>query len=135
MTRFRVVKIRAKRDFCTYFVIFSYAGYSTRTPKRKLAYRSKRAPTTLGQQVYPRNRGHPRHFQGNIMGYASHSHINDCLSNQILLAFSLYDLRCRGVAREFRQGGARPNFPIKGCGLGDIFSDKGVAHVTIDDPR
>ena len=35
-----------------------------------------------------------RHFLENIVGYASHSHINDCLSNQILLAFSLYDLCC-----------------------------------------
>ena len=58
------------------------------------ADRSKRAPTTLGQQIYPRNGRHPRHFLGNIMGYASHSHINDCFSNQILLAFSLYDLHC-----------------------------------------
>ena len=39
------------------------------------ADRSKRAPTTLGQQMYPRNGGHPRHFFGNIMGYAPHSHI------------------------------------------------------------
>ena len=31
-------------------------------------------PTNLSQ-----NGGHPRHFLGNIMGYASHSHINDCL--------------------------------------------------------
>ena len=58
------------------------------------ADRSKRAPTTLGQEIYPRNGGHLRHFLGNIMGYASHSHINDRLSNQIMLAFSLYDLRC-----------------------------------------
>ena len=43
------------------------------------ADRSKSATTTLGQQIYPRNGGHPRHFLGNIMGYASHSHINDCL--------------------------------------------------------
>ena len=57
-------------------------------------WRSKRAPTTLGQQIYTRNGGHPRHFLGNIMGYASHSHVNDCLSNQILLALSLHDLRC-----------------------------------------
>ena len=42
------------------------------------ADRSKRAPTTLGQQIHPRNGGHLRHFLGNIMGYASHSHINDC---------------------------------------------------------
>ena len=28
------------------------------------ADRSKRAPTTLGQQIYPRNEGHPRHFSG-----------------------------------------------------------------------
>ena len=41
----------------------------------------------------------------------------------------------RGVAREFRQGGARPNFPTKGCGHGEIFPGKGVAHVTIDDPE
>ena len=26
------------------------------------ADRSKKAPTTLGQQIYPRNGGHPRHF-------------------------------------------------------------------------
>ena len=58
------------------------------------ADRSKKAPTTFGQQMYPRNGVHPRHFFGNIMGYASHSHINYCLSNQILLVFSLYDLRC-----------------------------------------
>ena len=43
------------------------------------ADRCKRAPTTLSQQIYPRNGGHPRHFLGNIMGYASHSHINDHL--------------------------------------------------------
>ena len=49
------------------------------------ADRSKRAPTTLGQQIYPRNGGHPRHFLGNIMGYASHSHINDCLFQYFLL--------------------------------------------------
>ena len=29
--------------------------------------------------------------------------------------------KARGVAREFRQGGARPNFPTKGCGRGEIF--------------
>ena len=62
--------------------------------KGKGADRNKGAPATLGQQIYPRNGGHPRHFLGNIMGYASHSHINDCLFQQILLAFSLYDLRC-----------------------------------------
>ena len=38
------------------------------------ADRSKRAPTTLGQQIYPRNGGHPRHCLGNIMGYASQSY-------------------------------------------------------------
>ena len=43
------------------------------------ANRSNRAPTTLSQQKYPRNGGHPMHVLGNIMGYASHSHINDCL--------------------------------------------------------
>ena len=64
------------------------------------ADRSKRTPTALGQQMYPRNGGHPRHFLGNIMGYASHSHINDCLFQQILLAFSLYDLRCIIVTLE-----------------------------------
>ena len=26
------------------------------------ANRSNRAPTTIGQQIYPRNGGHPRHF-------------------------------------------------------------------------
>ena len=57
-------------------------GYSQGRRKESRARgadRSKRAPTTLGQQKYPRNGGHPRHFLGNIMGYASHSHINDCL--------------------------------------------------------
>ena len=36
--------------------------------------------------MYPRNGGHPRHFLANIMVYASHSHINDCLfqSNIVL---------------------------------------------------
>ena len=43
------------------------------------------------------------------------------------------DITIRGVAREFRQGGARPNFPTKGCGRGEIFPDKGVVHITIDD--
>ena len=46
-----------------------------------------RAPTTLGQQIYPRNGGHPRHFLGNIMGYASHSHINDCLFQSNIACF------------------------------------------------
>ena len=49
--------------------------------------RSKRAPTTLGQQIYPRNGGHPRHLLGNIMGYASHSHINDCLFQSNIACF------------------------------------------------
>ena len=30
----------------------------------------------------------------NIMGYASHSHINDCLFQSNIAAFSLYDLCC-----------------------------------------
>ena len=51
------------------------------------ADRSKRAPTTLGQQIYPRNGGHPKHFLGNIMGYASHSHINDCLFQSDIACF------------------------------------------------
>ena len=50
-----------------------------RESRARGADRSKRVPTTLGQQIYPRNGGHPRHFLGNIMGYASHNHINDCL--------------------------------------------------------
>ena len=58
------------------------------------ANRRKRAPTTLGQQMYPRNGGHLRHFFGNIMGYASHSHINDCLFQSNIAFFSLYDLCC-----------------------------------------
>ena len=48
---------------------------------------AKRAPTTLGQQIYPRNGGHPRHFFGNIMGFASHSHINDCLFQSNIACF------------------------------------------------
>ena len=51
------------------------------------ADRSKKAPTTLGQQIYPRNGGHPRHFLGNIIGYASHSHINDCLFQSSIACF------------------------------------------------
>ena len=51
------------------------------------ADRSKRAPTTLGQQIYPRNGGHPRHFLGNIVGYTSHSHINDCLFQSNIACF------------------------------------------------
>ena len=43
------------------------------------ADRSKRALATLGQQIYARSGGHPRHFFANIMGYAPYSHINDCL--------------------------------------------------------
>ena len=31
---------------------------------------------------------------GNFRGYASHNHINDCLSNEIVLLCSLYDLLC-----------------------------------------
>ena len=51
------------------------------------ADRSKRAPTTLGQQIYPRNGGQPRHFLGNIMGYAFHSHINDWLFQSNIACF------------------------------------------------
>ena len=51
------------------------------------ADRSKRAPTTLGQQIYPINEGHRRHFLGNIMGNASHSHINDCLFQSNVACF------------------------------------------------
>ena len=58
------------------------------------ADRSKRGPTTLGQQIYPRNGWHPRHFLGNIMGYPLTVIGMNVFSNQILLAFSLYDLRC-----------------------------------------
>ena len=39
----------------------------------------------------------------------------------------------RGVAREFRQGGSRPNFPTTGCGREEIFPDKGMARIAIDD--
>ena len=55
---------------------------------------SKSAPTTLGQQIYPRNRGHPRHFLG--ISWAMPLTIIQMIafSNQILLVFSLYDLRC-----------------------------------------
>ena len=53
----------------------------------KGADRSKRAPTTLGQQIYPRNGGYPRQFLGNIMGYASHSHMNDCLFQSNIACF------------------------------------------------
>ena len=48
---------------------------------------NKRGPTILGQQIYPRNGGHPKHFFGNIMGYASHSHINDCLFKSNMACF------------------------------------------------
>ena len=51
------------------------------------ADRSNTAPTTLGQQIYPGNGGYPRHFLGNIMGYASHSHINDCLFQSNIACF------------------------------------------------
>ena len=51
------------------------------------ADRSKWAPTTLSQQIYPRNEGHPRHFLGNIMGYTSRSHINDCLFQSNIACF------------------------------------------------
>ena len=51
------------------------------------ADRSKRAPTTLGQQIYSRNGGHPRHFLGNIMGYASHSLLNDRLFQSNIACF------------------------------------------------
>ena len=62
--------------------------------RAKGADRSKWTPTTLGQQIYPRNGGHPRHFFGNIMGCASHSHVNDCLFQSNIPCFSLYDRRC-----------------------------------------
>ena len=50
------------------------------------------------------------------MGYASHSHINDYLSNQILPAFSLYDLRCiiltiRKQITAFKKGAFAPLAP------------------------
>ena len=51
------------------------------------ADRSKKAPTTLGQYIYSGNGGHPRHFLGNIMGYASHSHINDRLFQSNIACF------------------------------------------------
>ena len=51
----------------------------------------------------------------------------------IVFANYFHLITTRGVAREFRQGGARPDFPTKGCGRGEIFPDKGVAHITIDD--
>ena len=49
--------------------------------------RRKRASTTLGQQIHPRNGGHPRHFLGNIIGYASLSHVNDCLFQSNIACF------------------------------------------------
>ena len=49
--------------------------------------RSNRAPTILGQQIYSRNGRHPRHFLGNIMGYASHSHVNDRLFQSNIACF------------------------------------------------
>ena len=55
--------------------------------RAKGADRSKRAPTTLGQQMFPRNGGRPRHFFGIIMGYASHIHINDCLFQSNIACF------------------------------------------------
>ena len=51
------------------------------------ANRSKMALTTIGQQIYPRNGGHPRHFFGNIMGYASCNHINDYLFQSSIACF------------------------------------------------
>ena len=51
------------------------------------ADRSKKAPTTLGQYIYSGNGGLPRHFLGNIMGYASHSHINDRLFQSNIACF------------------------------------------------
>ena len=48
--------------------------------------------------MYSRNGGHPRHLFGTIMGYASHSHINDCRLQSNVAFFSLYDLRCIIVA-------------------------------------
>ena len=51
------------------------------------ADRSKRAPTTLGQQIYSRNGGHPRHFSENNMGHVSQSHINDRLFQSNIACF------------------------------------------------
>ena len=107
---------------CTPFTCIHCQG-RRKDSRTRGADKCKRAPTTLGQQIYPRNGGHPMHFLGNIKDYSSHSHINDCLnrtlsdssniftekaiqykygryyyyyyySNQVLLACSLYDLRC-----------------------------------------
>ena len=51
------------------------AGINSRDAGKKVGQGgptgAKRSPTTLGQEIYPRNGGHPRHFLGNIMGYAS----------------------------------------------------------------
>ena len=67
--------------------IFFYSLGRRKESRARGADRSKRAPTTLGQQMYPRNGGHPRHFLGNIMGYASDSHINYCLFQSNIACF------------------------------------------------
>ena len=64
----------------------SYQGHR-KDSRAKGADRSKRAPTTLGQQIHSRNGGHPRHFLGNIMGYASQCHINDRLFKSNIACF------------------------------------------------
>ena len=46
-----------------------------------------KSTATLGQQIYLRNGGNPRHFLGNVMGYASHSQINDCLFQSNITCF------------------------------------------------
>ena len=75
---------------CPYFQRYRYAKQGRQKENRAMgADRSKRAPTTLGQQIYPRNGGHVRHFLGNIMGYASHSHINDGLFHSNIACFQL----------------------------------------------
>ena len=58
------------------------------------ADRSKRPPTTLGQQMYPRNGGHLRHFLGISWAMPLTVIYMIAFSNQILLVSSLYDLRC-----------------------------------------
>ena len=50
------------------------------------------------------------------MGYASHSHISDCLFQSNILAFSLYDLRCiiltiRKQIIAFKKGTLAPPAP------------------------
>ena len=81
------------------------------------ADRSKREPTTLGQQIYSRNGGHPRHFVGNIMCYASHSQIHDRLFQSNIAFFCLYDLRCiiltiRKQIIAFKKGTFAPPAPL-----------------------